>query len=105
QFDTHVRGSFEGEASVLADGTPQLKLAGDGKMELLGAAIEGALDFQCSPQRTRIAAAGALAWLGRHWLDARIVIDTKQGIDISGRVSVALDLTPSKLPANIEIAH
>jgi hypothetical protein len=105
QFDTRVHGDMEGRILFSSNAGPELRLQGKGALQVLGATLEGALDVRSDAATTRIGAEGRLMWFGRDWLAGRIAIDASKGVDLFGRVSVVLDLTPDHLPAGIEIGR
>ena len=50
-----------------------------------------------------MAASGRLFWQGRNWIDGALVL-RDDSVEISGRADFAVGLTPTQLPAGIEIA-
>jgi hypothetical protein len=89
----------------------QMMLAGQGAFGLFGAKIEGQCQalLDISPNNPSLAnrwtltANGRLFWLGRHWLDGAVTL-SDQGARLQGKTDFSIDLTPTQLPANIQIA-
>ncbi|MCB1801104.1 MAG: hypothetical protein KDI82_05400 [Gammaproteobacteria bacterium] len=82
---------------------PRLALQGEGGFTLHGAQVEGACRIEAQGNDWLMAASGRLFWQGRNWIDGALVL-RDEGIEISGRADFGLGLTPTQLPAGIEIA-
>src|SRR6266545_1503422 len=104
QFDTHVSGEFDGRISFPQNGSPGLRLRGRGKIEALGGKLTGSLAVQADDHAVRVAAEGELIWFNKPWFAARIALGSDGSAEFAGRTSVALDLTPTDLPAGIQVA-
>ena len=97
-----IRMSLHGRIDFRA---PQaaLALSGDGGFKLHGAQIEGACRIETRGSDWLIGASGRLFWQGRNWLDGSLLL-TDGRIELSGRADFAIRLTPTQLPAGVEIA-
>jgi len=84
--------------------SPELRLRGSGTIQALGATIEGAIEVDATAAALRVAAEGRLDWFGQTWLAGRLRLSTDGSVEVSGRTSVVLDLTPSDLGFNIDTA-
>lgn len=82
---------------------PALKLRGDGGFKLHGAQVDGNCRMEAQGDDWLLAASGRLFWQGRNWIDGSLTL-SNDGIEISGRADFGIRLTPTQLPAGIEIA-
>ena len=82
---------------------PRLALRGDGGFTLFGAQVDGACRIEGQGSDWLMAASGRLFWQGRNWIDGALVL-RNDSVEISGRADFGIALTPTQLPAGIEIA-
>ncbi len=82
---------------------PALRLRGDGGFKLYGVQVEGNCRIEAQGNDWLLAASGRLFWQGRNWIDGSLTL-SDDGIEISGRADFGIRLTPTQLPAGIEIA-
>ncbi len=82
---------------------PALRLRGDGGFTLHGAQVEGNCRIESQGSDWLLAASGRLFWQGRNWIDGSLTL-SNDGFEISGRADFGIRLTPTQLPAGIEIA-
>jgi hypothetical protein len=99
---TQIRLALAGQVDFNPT-VPRLALRGDGGFTLFGARVEGACRIEAQGNDWLMAASGRLYWQGRNWIDGALVL-RDEGIDVSGRADFAVGLTPTQLPAGIEIA-
>lgn len=99
---THIRLALAGQLDF-NPAVPRLTLRGDGGFTLFGAQVEGACRIEAQGSHWMLATSGRLFWQGRHWIDGTLVM-RDNGVEISGRADFGIGLTPTQLPAGIEIA-
>lgn len=94
-----LKGSIDLRKSTL----PDFKLLGDGSLELFGAAIEGRAGIIACNGFINTFIDGKLKWQGREWLNGRIALGSNGYVEIGGKTSFTLELTPHQLPSGIEL--
>ena len=105
QFDTFLSAEFDGVLQFPTNGAPHLQVAGRGELDVGGAQLSGAVAVSANDQGLSVTAQGDLNWLGKSWFAARVTVSSAGAVDLSGRTSVVLDLTPSKdLLSGVQIA-
>jgi hypothetical protein len=82
---------------------PEVDLAGRGGFGVGALRIDGDCHLAAGADGWRLGAAGRLHWLGRDWLQGAVGLSS-DGLSVQGQTSFALQLTPSQLPAGIELA-
>ncbi len=83
---------------------PEFDLAGRGELELFGAKVEGSAAIASRGGKISTAVEGRLTWQKREWLNGRVLLDSDGLVNIAGRTSFALALTPTDLPYGIKVA-
>jgi len=99
---TQVQMQLNGQVSFKQP-NPAFAFTGDAEFEIFGAAVEGSCRIEADHQHWLLANSGTLFWQGRNWLDGAMVL-SNEGVQLSGKADFGLDLTPTRLPANINIA-
>lgn len=94
-----LRGRISFGSSV-----PELLFEGVGGFEVNGARVDGQCRLSAGAADWCLGASGTLRWQGRDWLQGAIEL-SRDSLSLQGQTGFALDLTPSQLPADIEIAN
>jgi hypothetical protein len=102
-----------GEVDLRRSTRPAFALEGEGRIEVLGAAIAGAGSIRAIPARSggpshdrfELAMRGDLRWQGRSWLGGHLSIGSA-GLSIGGAANFGLEITPSQIPGiGVDVAH
>lgn len=103
-INSRVFLKLQGQIDIAKPLDPTFDLSGEGYIKVGHARVDGAGGIKRT-KRGAIATylAGGLKWGTHRWLEGRVEIGTN-GAQINGRASFALDLTPSQLPGNIQVA-
>ncbi|MCB1775696.1 MAG: hypothetical protein KDI88_18940, partial [Gammaproteobacteria bacterium] len=85
------------------DSGPDLRLEGSGHLQWRGLHVEGAGRVSASVAGWCIGLGGALRWQGQDWLQGMVEL-CNDHLTVQGQTRFALNLTPTQLPANIQVA-
>ena len=101
KFDSHLSGDLDGRFVYASDPqraqSPQLRLRGRGTIEALGAKLRGSLAIDADEATLSAVAEGDLWWFDKRWFAARLALASDGSLELAGRTSVVLDLTPRNL--------
>lgn len=100
----HLNMQLRGMIDVSQITRPLFALEGSTSLTLFGATINGQGGMGLDENGIYTYVAGQLLWREREWLSGRLELSSKGSVKIQGRTSCALHLTPTKLPAGIELA-
>ncbi|MGB5651305.1 MAG: hypothetical protein WBM59_14605 [Sedimenticolaceae bacterium] len=78
-------------------------LEGAGKFQIADVRIEGQCRVSANEESWCLGASGSVNWQGRDWLQGAIELCSDR-LSVQGQTQFALNLTPTQLPANIQIA-
>ena len=82
---------------------PDVLLEGAGKFQIADVRIEGQCRVSANEESWCLGASGSVNWQGRDWLQGAIELCSDR-LSVQGQTQFALNLTPTQLPANIQIA-
>ncbi|MEO0421223.1 MAG: hypothetical protein AAF184_02735, partial [Pseudomonadota bacterium] len=99
---SRMRLALAGQVSLPADEHAALTLTGEGGFRVHGITFDGACRIEAKAYEWLLAASGRVHWLGRNWIGGGLAL-SHEGVQVSGRADFGLQLTPTHLPAGIEI--
>lgn len=105
RLDCRLKLNLKGMFNLKKTYNPEFELLGDGSLEIFGATIEGKAEIIACNGFINTFIDGNLKWQGREWLNGRIALRSNGYVEIEGRTSFTLDLTPSQLPNGIQLAN
>jgi hypothetical protein len=107
KFSMALRGAIDlgaaGPPSFLLEGATYIRLFGSATSKSR-AEISGRGGIQARGGELNAFVEGKLYWQGREWVAGRLELGTEH-LELKGRTAFALDMTPAKLPAGIQVAN
>lgn len=102
-IDCQLHLKLRGVIDLRKTTTAAFALEGTGSLQALGARIEGRVAITARLGSIATVVEGRLMWQRREWLGGRVRVDSK-GMQLRGRTSFAINLTPSRLGPGMKVA-
>ncbi len=88
---------------TFAETITDVKFEGRGRMQIADVHIDGECYISASSQQWCLGASGRLNWQGQDWLQGAVELCNDR-LSIEGQSRFAINLTPTQMPANLQIA-